>query len=65
MNTLLHSTFRAATCAALFGDSGGVGLNQTRLIIDTVPEPSATALFLPGSAFYLRRRPLRTHKRNT
>ena len=48
----------------VFGDSGGVGLNQTRLIVDTVPEPSATALLLLGGAFYVRRRSLRTHIRN-
>lgn len=41
----------------------GVGLNQTRLIINTVPEPSSAALLLSSALFCLRRRSLRTHRR--
>lgn len=48
----------------VFGYSGGGVLNQTRLIIDTVPEPSATALLVLGGAFYMRRRSLRTREHN-
>jgi hypothetical protein len=42
------------------GVSASVGLNQTQLIINTVPEPGSAALLLSGALICLRRKSSRT-----